>query len=58
MIADQIDELKDRRAICWKMARVFLENRDSHGLHDMGVEIQALDRAITELKKIGENYEA
>jgi hypothetical protein len=42
--------LEDRKAVCWNMARVFLDNRDSHGLHDMGVEIQALDRALAELK--------
>jgi hypothetical protein len=32
------------------MAAVFLKNRDSHGIHDMGVEIQALDRAIGEIR--------
>jgi hypothetical protein len=34
------------------MAKVFLENRDAHGIHDMGVEIQALQRAILEVRKI------
>lgn len=33
------------------MAKVFLENRDAHGIHDMGVEIQALQRAILEVKR-------
>ena len=33
------------------MAKVFLENRDAHGIHDMGVEIQALQRAITEIER-------
>lgn len=33
------------------MAKVYLENKDSHGLHDMGVEIQALERAAEELRK-------
>jgi hypothetical protein len=34
------------------MARVFLENRDAHGIHDMGVEIQALQRAILEVRRL------
>jgi hypothetical protein len=34
------------------MAEVFLQNRDAHGIHDMGVEIQALQRAIAEIKGI------
>lgn len=33
------------------MTEVFLKNRDAHGVHDMGVEIQALDRVIAELNK-------
>jgi hypothetical protein len=37
------------------MARVFLENKDAHGIHDMGVEIQALQRAILEVRKVLEN---
>jgi hypothetical protein len=39
------------------MARVFLENKDAHGIHDMGVEIQALQRAILEVRKILEEKE-
>jgi hypothetical protein len=39
------------------MAKVFLENRDAHGIHDMGVEIQALQRAIYEIKRLGEPNE-
>ena len=45
----KILKLKERESICWSMAKVFLENKDAHGIHDMGVEIQALQRAITEL---------
>jgi hypothetical protein len=45
-------ELKKRKDICWSMAQVFLSNKDAHGLHDMGVEIQALDRALTELARV------
>ena len=41
--------LIERRKSCWAMAKVFLENEDAHGIHDMGVEIQALDRAIKEI---------
>lgn len=47
-----LDNLVSRKIACWAMAKVFLENEDAHGIHDMGVEIQALDRAIDEIKKI------
>jgi hypothetical protein len=47
-----IADLEKRKATCWAMAEVFLKNRDAHGIHDMGVEIQALDRGIAELKAI------
>jgi len=53
-IRDAIKSLDNREETCWAMARVFLENRDAHGLHDMGVEIQALQRAKAELVKLGE----
>jgi hypothetical protein len=49
-----LDSLDYRETICWGMAEVFLQNRDAHGIHDMGVEIQALQRAITEIKRITE----
>lgn len=49
---EKINKLKERESTCWAMAKVFLENKDAHGIHDMGVEIQALQRAITELKDI------
>lgn len=52
MIDERIEKLKERIDICWKMSLVFLENKDPHGLHDMGVEIQALERALEELKSI------
>jgi hypothetical protein len=45
-----IDNLKYREEKCWDMAEVFLMNKDAHGLHDMGVEIQALQRAIAEIQ--------
>lgn len=47
---EAIDDIKYRERICWDMAEVFLMNRDAHGIHDMGVEIQALQRAIAEIK--------
>jgi hypothetical protein len=49
--------LHEREAACWGMAKVFLENKDAHGIHDMGVEIQALQRAIQEIKRLGEPNE-
>jgi hypothetical protein len=44
--------LKERKVACWAMAKVFLLNEDAHGIHDMGVEIQALDRAIKEIESL------
>jgi len=44
--------LEHREKICWAMAGVFLRNKDAHGIHDMGVEIQALQRAIQEIKNL------
>lgn len=51
-IDDALINLKYREKICWDMAKVFLQNKDAHGIHDMGVEIQALQRAIAELEGI------
>lgn len=51
---ESLDYLAHREAVCWDMAEVFLQNRDAHGLHDMGVEIQALQRARTEIKRLKE----
>jgi hypothetical protein len=51
---EAIDNLEYRENVCWDMAEVFLQNRDAHGIHDMGVEIQALQRAKTELKRLQE----
>jgi hypothetical protein len=55
MIDDRIAKIQERTDVCWKMAWVFLENKDAHGIHDMGVEIQALQRALVELEAIKEN---
>ena len=46
--------LKQREDICWQMAKVFLENKDAHGVMDMGAELQSLQRAIQEVEKLGE----
>lgn len=51
-VEDCLESLKSREENCWNMTKVFLENKDAHGIHDMGVEIQALQRAIAELKKL------
>lgn len=56
-ITNALLSLQERERICWDMAKVFLENKDAHGIHDMGVEIQALQRAIQELKHLGEPNE-
>ena len=50
-VEELMNNLKERERICWDMSKVFLDNRDAHGLHDMGVEIQALQRAMHELQK-------
>ncbi len=46
--------LKQREDICWQMAKVFLVNKDAHGVMDMGAELQSLQRAIQEVEKLGE----
>ena len=51
---EALDDLMYREKVCWDMAEVFLSNRDAHGIHDMGVEIQALQRATTEIKRLNE----
>ena len=52
MINERIAALKERKAICWDMAGVFLHAEDAHGLHDMGVEIQGIQWAIRELENL------
>lgn len=49
-----LKSIKEREETCWNMAKVFLENKDAHGLHDMGVELQSLNRARFELTKQAE----
>ena len=49
-----LSSIQERERICWEMAKVFLENKDAHGVMDMGAELQALQRAISEIQKIGD----
>ena len=49
---ERIEALQDRVRICWEMAGVFLQAKDAHGLHDMGVEIQGINWAIRELEAL------
>jgi hypothetical protein len=51
-VESYIESIQNREDACWMMSKVFLENKDAHGLHDMGVEIQALQRAKSELEKL------
>ena len=55
VINEAIKAIENKEETCWAMIRVFLENRNAHGLHTMSVEIQALQRAKAELEKL---YEA
>jgi len=54
---ERITALQDRVRICWEMAGVFLQAKDAHGLHDMGVEIQGLNWAIRELEALSKKNE-
>jgi hypothetical protein len=51
-IHDRLANLAEREATCWQMAKMFLDQRDPHGLHDIGVEIEGLRRAQAELKEL------
>jgi hypothetical protein len=52
VLTERIASLREREAICWSMADVFLRSKDAHGLHDMGVEIQGIQWAIRELEAL------
>ena len=49
---EAIENLRWREAKCWDMTEVFLQNRDAHGVMDMGAELQSLQRAINELERL------
>jgi hypothetical protein len=53
-IRDAIKSIEGREETCWASVRMFLENRDAHGVMDMGAELQSLQRAKMELVKLGE----
>ena len=50
-IDEQITLLRQRENTCWAMLEIFLNARDPHGCHDLGVEVQALQCAIRELQR-------
>ena len=50
---DQV--LKDlyiEQSACWQMAEIYLRKKDARGLHNVGLEIQTIDKAINEIEKI------
>jgi len=47
-----IDSIKKREYDTWRMAQTFLDNRDAHGVMDMGAELQSLERALKEIEKL------
>ncbi len=51
-INELLDSLRKREDSAWRMASMFLENRDAHGVMDAGSELESLRRAISELEKL------
>lgn len=51
-ITKQQDSIIAKIKQAWQMASMFLANKDAHGLHDSGVEIQALERSFKELEEL------
>jgi hypothetical protein len=51
-IEKRLASLKAREEIAWGMAKMFLENRDAHGVMDAGSELEALKRAIAEVEHL------
>ena len=49
---EALANLRWREEKCWDMAEVFLQNRDAHGVMDMGAELQSLQRARNELERL------
>ena len=50
--AEVLASLRQREAHCWNMVQVFLENRDAHGVMDMGAELQALRITIQTVERM------
>jgi hypothetical protein len=57
-IDETLASLARRERVCWDMAGVFLENRDAHGLMDIGAELQSLKVAIAAVTRMGEGRKA
>lgn len=51
-VHEAIASIEARIVKCWQMAEMYLQNEDAHGLHDTGVEVQALQRALAELERL------
>ena len=47
-----LKNILEREDACWKMTYTFIENKDAHGVMDMGAELQALERARKEVEKL------
>jgi len=50
--SELLENIRKRERNCWAMAQTFLDNRDAHGVMDMGAELQALQRAMAEVNKL------
>ena len=50
-------DLRDQENKCWQMADVFMRRGDPHGLHDIGVEIESIRRAIHSVEKVAVEHE-
>lgn len=51
-VNDILESIKHREKNCWGMAQTFIDNRDAHGVMDIGAELQSLDRARKEVEKL------
>lgn len=51
-IDSAIESLREREEAAWGMAKMYLLNRDAHGVMDAGSELEALKRAIMELSAL------
>ena len=52
MIDRQISALRQRETDFWVAARAFLDQRDAHGIQDIGVEIQGVQHSVRELEAL------
>lgn len=49
---EALKDLYTELSACWQMAEIYLRKKDARGLHNVGLEIQAIDKAINEIEKI------